>query len=221
MHKLISIYNALFNAYGPQLWWPTISKNKSFEIMIGAILTQNTAWTNVEMAIENLDKEDLIDPNAIINVNVTKLAKLIKPSGYFNLKAKKLKAFAEFYEANFESDFNNMRKVPISDLREQLLSVWGIGDETADSILLYSIDLPSFVIDAYTKRIFSRIGLVSSTDTYMELKKYFEDNLPKNSQMYNEYHALIVEHGKNTCKPRPLCEHCPIIALCDYTKSIK
>jgi endonuclease-3 related protein len=173
-----------------------------FEIIIGAILTQNTNWKNVEKAIFNLNKAKLVDINKIKKINKKKLASLIRPSGYYNQKAEKLKIVADFFSKN---------KNPT---REQLLEVKGIGPETADSILLYALNKPFFVVDAYTKRIFSRIGLCNGKCSYDELQKLFHKNLPKKTKLFNQYHALLVELGKNFCKKKPLCKECPLNKLC-------
>lgn len=216
MHKLITVYNSLFNAYGPQLWWPVKGRDKRLEVMVGAILTQNTSWSNVEKAISNLLTEELLSISAILQAPKTKLATAVKPSGYYNQKALKLKFLANYLKATYNSDISNMAKVSTPQLREELLSIWGIGEETADSILLYALKRASFVIDAYTRRIFSRIGLTDKTATYSQIKDFFERNLPNQEALYNEYHALIVLHGKEVCKPKPLCEDCAIRFHCNY-----
>ena len=204
MNKLYSIYKELLRKYGKQNWWPTTTKNKQFEICVGAILTQNTSWKNVEKAIKNLVKNKALNKEKIKKLPAKKLAKLIRSSGYHNQKAKKLKEFVNF------------NKKPT---RENLLEIWGLGPETVDSILLYSYNKPVFVIDAYTKRIFSRIGLCDEKTTYHELQELFHNNLPKKAKLYNEYHALIVEHAKQHCtKTKPKCGTCPLRKQCDYGK---
>lgn len=218
MHKLVLIYNALFNAYGPQLWWPATGENRVYEIMVGAILTQNTAWTNVEKAIKNLKLERLVDPQKMGKAQTDLIAEAIKPSGYYNQKALKLKALSSYLE-KYMYDLCYLARKDIEELRAELLSIWGIGEETADSILLYALDKASFVVDAYTRRIFGRIGLIEDTWSYMRIKEYFESNLPRNSQMYNEYHALIVAHAKAVCRKLPLCKECPVKRLCKYAKN--
>lgn len=197
------IYNILYKEFGLQKWWPAKTRNKQFEIIIGTILTQNTSWKNVEKAIDNLEKENLISINKIKSARKQKLAKLIKPSGYYNQKAERLKLAANFFSKN---------KNPT---REQLLDVNGIGPETADSILLYAFNKPFFVIDAYTKRIFSRIGLCKGKCEYNELQELFQKNLPKKTKLFNEYHALLVELGKRYCKKKPECIKCPISKECE------
>ncbi|MBS3145355.1 endonuclease III domain-containing protein [Candidatus Woesearchaeota archaeon] len=202
---MLKIYNKLLNEYGKQNWWPTQTSERQFEIILGTILTQNTSWNNVEKAITNLKNNNLISKEKIKKVPLKRLASLIKPSGYFNQKTKRLKVIAKFLEEN------------PNPCREELLKVNGIGPETADSILLYSFNKPYFVIDAYTKRIMQRIGY--KEDDYGELQKLFQKNLPKNYKIYNEFHALLVEHAKKYCRKKPLCEKCPLKSQCHYFKS--
>jgi endonuclease-3 related protein len=203
------IYDILYQGFGPQNWWPVTSKNKKFEIILGTILTQNTSWKNVEKAIANLKKADLIDPKKIAKASKRTIARLIKPSGYFNQKAERLKIISDFLLQN-----KNLEKQSIKVMREKLLAVKGIGPETADSIILYAFNKPSFVIDSYTKRIFSRIGLCDSDIDYHNLQKKFHDALPKKTILYNEYHALIVELAKSSCSKKPVCDKCPVVKLC-------
>jgi endonuclease-3 related protein len=204
---LLKIYRILLKAFGPQHWWPG---ETPLEIIVGAILTQNTNWTNVEKAIANLKSSGLLDARALKRVPVEKLAPLIRPAGYFNIKARRLKNFFDWLAANYEGDLERMFKRATSALREELLEVRGIGPETADSILLYAGQKVSFVVDAYTYRIFFRHQLVPTETTYDEVKEFFESNLPREVALYNEYHALLVALGKNYCKPRPLCAECPL-----------
>ncbi|MBI2099618.1 endonuclease [Candidatus Uhrbacteria bacterium] len=192
---VLAVYHRLYNYFGPQHWWPVsqaksykLKADSSFEICVGAILTQNTAWKNVERTIANLHLADAMNPAAIIKMPKNKLASLIRPAGYFNQKAKKLKIFSNWYLKN---------KIPA---REELLSLWGIGPETADSILLYGYNQPSFVIDAYTKRLCGHLKI--KYKNYDEYKKFFESRLPKSEKMFNEYHALIVAWGKLLSKDR-------------------
>jgi len=203
MNQFEQIYNLLYQSYGPQYWWPCSTKEKKFEMIVGAILTQNTSWKNVAAAIKNLEKENLISIDSILNVDEKKLAKLIKPSGYYNQKAERLKIAAKFFKEN---------KVIT---REKLLKVKGIGPETADSILLYAYKKPYFVIDAYTKRIFKRLGL-TNTENYQEFQDIFEKNLPRDSQLFNEYHALLVKLAKENCMKKPLCGECPLNSKCKH-----
>lgn len=216
MEILHQIYEKMYTAYGPQYWWPSKDKNnRETEIIIGAILTQNTAWTNVEKALHNLRENNLIDFKKINKINSKKLANLIKSSGYYNQKAKKLKAFSDYLK-KFDFDFDNLKKKKLNILREELLKIHGIGKETADSILLYALNKPIFVIDAYTKRIFQRLGLADEKTNYDDLQNLFEKNLTKDSKLFNEYHALLVRLGKDVCKKKPICNECPLIATCSY-----
>ena len=207
------IYDVLLKRYGPQGWWPG---NTRFEVITGAILTQNTAWTNVEKAIANLKKARILHPEAMREASIKTLASLIRPAGYYNIKAKRLKNFLAFLFSRYGGSLGRMAKAPTETLRRELLSVNGIGPETCDSILLYAFGRPVFVVDAYTKRIFSRIGLVDEAESYDEVKAFFESNLPRKAPLYNEYHALIVRHGKETCRTKPRCEGCCLRSMCAY-----
>jgi endonuclease III related protein len=201
-------YDELFRALGPQKWWPA---KTPFEVIIGAILTQNTAWTNVEKAIANLRRERLLTPAALERVPGTKLARLIRSSGYFRQKAKKLKAFVKFLRREFGGSLAKMFHTPTAELREMLLAVHGIGPETADSILLYAGGHPVFVVDAYTKRILARHGLASEKAKYEEIRALFESSLPRDVQLFNEFHGLIVMTGKHWCRTKnPRCLECPL-----------
>ena len=204
---LLEIYNRLYDEFGPQGWWPAKSP---FEVMVGAILTQNTAWTNVEKAIKNLKKQKLLSPEKIKKVPIKKLAKAVRSSGFYNEKAKKLKSLVKFLGQNGKS-INKLRALDITTLRERLLAVKGIGKETADSVILYALDKPIFVVDAYTKRIFERRGLIEKDASYDEIQRFFMNSLPAKTKLFNEYHALIVRTGKEYCKRRkPLCKKCPL-----------
>lgn len=209
-NKLLKIYNLLFKHFCPQRWWPAESP---FEVMVGAILTQSTNWGNVEKAIANLKKIKLLSPRRIFDIRNSILENSIKPSGYYRQKAKKLKAFVRFFLKEYQGSVKKMRAAQLSKLREELLVVHGIGPETADSILLYALDKPSFVVDAYTRRIGQRLGLFKFDD-YHKIKGFFETNLPKRVKLYNEYHALVVALGKYYCRPKPKCEKCPVKKLC-------
>jgi len=201
-------FDALCAAFGPQHWWPGRSR---FEIIVGAILTQNTSWKNVEAAIRNLRTESLLTPGAMERVPVPKLARLIRASGYFRQKAKKLKAFTSFLFKVHHGSVVRMFRTPTSALREQLLAIHGIGPETADSILLYGGNHPVFVVDAYARRILERHNLATPKQSYEELRCFFESSLPSDAQLFNEYHALIVETGKQYCrKSQALCSECPL-----------
>jgi len=210
--ELKGVYRTLFSCYGPQGWWPADSV---FEVIVGAILTQNTAWGNVEKAILNLKGAGIMEPDAMRKVRLGKLARLIRPSGYYNLKARKLKSFMEFFYREYGGDLKLMKRERIETLRPKLLSVWGLGPETVDSILLYALGKPSFVVDAYTKRLFNRLGFLDGSEDYGEVKKIFEDNLGRNAKLYKEYHALIVEHCKRFClKNKPDCRGCDVSHSC-------
>jgi endonuclease III related protein len=205
---LHAYYDALFAAHGPQHWWPGKTR---FEVIVGAILTQNTSWTNVERAIMALRKEKLLTVEAMENVSLRKLARLIRSSGYFRQKARKLKQFVRFLRSQHHGSLSKMFQTPTAILREQLLAVHGIGPETADSILLYAGNHPVFVVDAYTRRILQRHGLARGKESYEDIRKLFEKSLPANRQLFNEYHALIVHAGKHFCRAKaPLCSTCAL-----------
>ncbi len=201
-------FNVLFRAYGPQGWWPGRTR---FEIIVGAILTQNTSWANVERAIQSLRRERLLCPDAIAGTSTENLASLIRSSGYFRQKARKLKEFVAFLQANYDGSLSKLFRSPTTALREQLLGVHGIGPETADSILLYAGGHPVFVVDAYTRGILERHELVHRKNTYEEIRGLFEKSLPFDVDLFNEFHALIVHVGKNFCRPKsPVCSACPL-----------
>jgi endonuclease-3 related protein len=208
--RLQRIYRKLFLVFGPQHWWPA---QTPFEVIVGAILVQNTNWINVERAISFLKDKGALTPQRIKNMRLARLATLIKPAGYFNVKANRLKSFIRFLFLTYKGDVRLMRSQEPIFLRKQLLGVNGIGEETADSILLYALDKPFFVIDAYTRRIFSRHGVLESKVPYALAQKFFMDHLPQSVRMYNEYHALIVKLAKDFCRTKPLCEKCPLRCL--------
>lgn len=206
---LMEVYNTLHAAFGPQHWWPG---ETPFEVVIGAILTQNTAWTNVEKAIANLKKSGVLTPDGMRGLAEKDLAALIRPAGYFNIKARRIMAFLDYLYEHHGGDLDAMFALGLKRLRHELLDVKGVGPETADSILLYAANLPAFVIDAYTKRIFSRHGCFGMNATYHEVQEYFVERLPGDRAIYNEYHALIVRTGKDYCRPsRPDCGRCPLV----------
>lgn len=217
------VYKILLRHFGPQGWWPACNALRSnagkpalvasFEVMVGAILTQSTNWKNVGKAIANLKQEKLLAPLALFSVSNSKLEKAIRPSGYYKQKAKKLKSFINYLFRAYRGNLIRMFKKPLKKLRAELLGVWGIGRETADSILLYAAHKPVFVVDAYTKRIFKRLGLITQ-DNYEEIRSYFESKLPRSVPVYKEFHALIVELGKKACKKLPVCDGCPLIQIC-------
>lgn len=208
-HKkiLIDIYHILYKTFGPQHWWPGDSP---FEIAVGAILTQNTNWGNVEKAINNLKNSGTLNADILHKMPHAKLASLIKPAGYFNIKAKRLKHFLEFLINDYGGVIEDMKDEDLHQIRHQLLEVNGIGPETADSILLYALDKPIFVIDAYTKRVLTRHDIIPESATYHEIQEIFLKNLPEDVPLYNEYHALFVMAGKHYCKPKPRCRECPL-----------
>jgi endonuclease-3 related protein len=210
--QLTSIYRALFRAYGPQHWWPG---DTPFEVLVGAVLTQNTSWANVEMAIANLKRERVLTFSRMKSVSPEKLARLIRPSGYFNIKTKRLRHLLLFIHNHYSDSLTRMFAADPAWLRQQLLEVNGIGPETADAILLYAGEKPFFVVDVYTKRIFSRLGLIAGNADYPTLQDLFMKNLPSDTRLYNEYHALIVRIGKEHCKKaRPICGNCPLHPQC-------
>ncbi len=205
---LPQFYETLATALGPMHWWPA---RTPFEVIVGAILTQNTAWVNVQRAIANLRRERLLTPRALERVGQGKLSRLVRPSGYFRQKAKKLKAFVRFLRSDFAGSLARMLRIPTAELRERLLAVHGIGPETADSILLYAGNQPVFVVDAYTQRILFRHGLLGEKAGYEEARQLFEGSLPRDAKLFNEFHALLVKVGKNWCRPQqPRCEQCPL-----------
>jgi endonuclease-3 related protein len=209
--RLIEIYRRLYRAFGPQHWWPG---DTPFEVAVGAILTQNTNWGNVEKAINNLKKEKVLSAKAIHDMPVNKLASLIRPAGYFNIKAKRLKSFINFLMNDYHSSMKILKKEEMNSLRHKLLNVNGIGPETADSILLYALDKPIFVIDAYTKRVLSRHKILDHEKSYDKFQELFHLSLKKDLKLFNEYHALFVRVGKTFCKTKPICEECPLKGLC-------
>ncbi|HSP55698.1 MAG TPA: endonuclease [Dehalococcoidia bacterium] len=206
------VYERLLVAYGPQHWWPG---ETAFEVIVGAILTQSAAWTNVEKALANLKAAGALSPQGLHGLSEGEIARLIRPSGYFNAKARKLMAFVEMLHVQFRGDLERLLTLPRDDLRALLLSTHGIGPETADSIVLYAAGQASFVIDAYTRRMFSRMGVTPSHDSYEGWRALFLDALPADAPMFNEYHALIVAHGKSVCRKTPRCRECVLRDVCE------
>ena len=205
---LLNYYHKLYSAFGPQHWWPG---ENPFEIAVGAILTQNTSWKNVEKAIHSLKSKGLLSPDGIRLLSLAELAALIRSAGYFNLKAKRLKAFIEFLFSEYAGSLNGMFEEELFNLREKLLGVKGIGPETADSILLYAGEYPTFVVDVYTCRVLDRHNLMPFEPSYDEVQNLFARHLPEDASLFNEYHALFVKVGKEFCrKSTPLCEACPL-----------
>lgn len=205
---LADAYRLLFDAFGPQHWWPG---ETPFEVIVGAVLTQNTSWRNVERAIANLREADLLEPRALYDVPIEELEELIQPAGYFRVKARRLRCLLEFIIDQFDGSLEAMFHTELYELRERLLGVHGIGPETADSILLYAGGLPSFVVDAYTHRVFARHGWIDFDADYHQIQDYAQSELPQEVQLYNEYHALLVRVGKDYCrKSKPKCDDCPL-----------
>ena len=207
---LTEIYRLLFDRFGPQHWWPGETQ---FEIITGAILTQNTSWTNVEKAIANLKFADCLTPEKLYHFDISKLAELIRPAGYYNIKTKRLKNFLNWLFRNYNGRLTNLENLDTNQLRAELLAIKGIGPETADSILLYAFNRCIFVVDVYTARIASRHGLIEPGADYEQLRELFQSNLPLDSQLFNEYHALLVKVGKEFCKPKAKCTGCPLEKL--------
>ncbi len=205
------IFERLLARYGSQHWWPA---DTPFEVMVGAVLTQATAWTNVERAIASLKEADALSPAAIRTMDAETLATLIYSSGFHNAKALRLKALVRYISDAYDDDIEAMRLQNGAKLRRELLSVNGIGDETADAILLYALGKPSFVIDAYTRRLFNRLGIVPDSESYSAFQRMFINNLQQDTALIAEYHALIVQHCKEACRKRPLCEGCCLLEIC-------
>jgi endonuclease-3 related protein len=216
--RLLEIYRLLYDTYGPQHWWPG---ETPFEVIVGAILTQSAAWSNVEKAIGNLKGAGALSPEGLARLSERELARLIHPAGYFNAKARKIKAFVALLSRRFDGELERLLAVPVEELRPLLLATHGIGPETADSILLYAAGRPVFVIDAYTRRVFSRLGMTPGRDSYDSWQALFMENLEADAAMFNEYHALIVHHGKNVCHRKPRCEVCPLLEGCPTGRAVQ
>ena len=217
--RLLDVYGRLYAAYGPQRWWPG---ETPFEVIVGAILTQAAAWTNVEKAIANLEAAGALSPEGLARLAERELARIVRPAGYFNAKARKLKAFVEMLRAEFGGDpstplrtgLERMLAASVEELRPLLLATHGIGPETADAILLYAAGRPVIVIDAYTRRLLSRLDIAPDRDTYNAWQALFARNLEPDAALFNEYHALIVRHGKERCRRLPVCGGCPLLTVC-------
>ncbi|MHC4241853.1 MAG: endonuclease III domain-containing protein [Planctomycetota bacterium] len=207
---LTEIYRLLYDEFGPQQWWPGDTR---FEIITGAILTQNTNWANVEKAIKNLKSADCLTPEKIHHLDAAQLAELIRPAGYFNIKTKRLKNFINWLFDNYNGELTDLESIDTSRLREELLTIKGIGRETADSILLYAFDRPVVVVDTYTARVVFRHELIGPEADYEQLKELFESSLPADTKLFNEYHALLVRVGKEFCRPKARCPGCPLEKL--------
>jgi len=208
---LLDIYHRLLAHFGPQHWWPA---QESFEVIVGAILTQSAAWVNVEKAIANLRAARAMSPRTLRQLSLPKLATLVHPCGYYNAKAFKLKSFAYWLGNHYDDDLDRLFASKTNDLRQQLLSIHGIGQETADSIILYAANKPIFVIDAYTRRIIRRIGLAPDKNSYDAYQALFMEHLLPDTGLFNEYHALLVCQGKNICRHHPLCPQCCLNDIC-------
>jgi len=209
--QLLEIYNRLYGHFGQQHWWPG---ETPFEVMVGAVLTQNTNWNNVEKAIDNLKRAGMLSFEKMLELPTDLLAEYIRPAGYYNIKAGRLRNLLQFIHDAYEGDLDLFFAQPRPTLREELLSVKGIGRETADSIMLYGAGLPVFVIDAYTHRILSRHNLISGEYGYDDIQELFMDHLEEDTALFNEYHALLVRAGKEYCKKsKPRCEECPLNGL--------
>jgi len=217
--RLLDVYGRLHAAYGPQRWWPG---ETPFEVIVGAVLTQSAAWTNVEKAIANLQAAGALSPEGLARLDEGELAGMVYPAGYFNAKARKLKAFVEMLRTSFGGDpstplrtgLERLLAAPVTELRPLLLATHGIGPETADAILLYAAGRPVFVIDAYARRLFPRLGIAPDRDTYNAWQALFARNLEPDAPLFNEYHALIVRHGKERCRRLPICDGCPLLVVC-------
>lgn len=213
MPDLMKIYSRLLDHYGPRNWWPA---ETPFEVAVGAILTQNTNWSNVEKAIVNLCAAEALDCDRVCELDRQELETLIRSSGFFRQKAERLQLFCHHLRDNYHGSLEKMLSHPLETVRAELLQLKGIGPETADSILLYAGERPSFVVDAYTVRLFSRVGLLEGSEKYEQIRSLFMQQLPRQSSLYNEYHALIVIHCKEHCRKRPLCPDCPLEERCLY-----
>ncbi|MCW8892529.1 MAG: endonuclease III domain-containing protein [Deltaproteobacteria bacterium] len=213
MTDLMQTYNRLLDHYGPRVWWPA---KTPFEVVIGAILTQNTNWNNVEKAISNLRRAEALTADVILNLSIEELEQLIRPSGFFRQKAERLQLFCRHLHQSHQGSLGKLLEQPLNQAREELLQLKGIGPETADSILLYAGKRPSFVVDAYTGRLFSRLGILTGTEKYDQIRELFMAHLDDSVQLYNEYHALIVIHCKDVCRKKPLCPDCPLGDICAY-----
>ena len=225
----LNLYTTLYDSFGPQHWWPMDHSHHEqnntdprFEVMIGAILTQNTAWTNVEKAIKQLKEHELLSIQALKDTDADLVKTCIRSSGYFNQKAQRLQYLSDHLAEHYDGDLDHFFSKSTKDLRQELLSLHGIGPETADSMLLYAVKKPVFVVDAYTKRLCKRLPLPVNADSYDDIQAYFEDDLGKKYsfdelvQVYNEFHALIVNLGKYYCKPKPVCSQCPLVKKCAF-----
>jgi endonuclease-3 related protein len=212
MNEVIRVYGALLDTYGPRGWWPADS---FFEVMVGAVLAQRTFWGNVELAIRNLKEADLLDIKRLASASPRKVMELVRPSGFYRQKAKRVMNLARHIVSSYES-LDEFFEKPIPELRNELLELEGIGKETADSIILYAGEKPIFVVDAYAKRLCERLGLSVDTRTYDGVQSFFQGNLPEDVELFKEFHALIVHHCKERCRTKPDCEGCPLASKCAF-----
>jgi len=208
--KLMEIYQLLYDRYGCQYWWPGHSR---LEIVVGAILTQNTNWGNVERAITNLKSAKVLTAEKLYDMDISALAEMIRPAGYYNIKAGRLKNFLEWLFKEHDGDLNRLEDTDPETLRRELLQIKGVGPETADSIVLYAFDKPVFVVDAYTCRIMGRHGLIEDGADYEQVRDFFQSYLDRSVELFNEYHALLVRLGKEYCRPKAKCDGCPLEKL--------
>lgn len=208
---LLEVFQRLYGRYGPQGWWPAQSK---FEVIVGAVLTQAITWAGVERAIENMRAAGVFSLEGLTETPVEELAQLVKPCLYYNVKAGKLKAFAAHLWRHHKGDLEAFLSQDALALRQELLSIYGIGEETADDILLYAAERPFFVIDAYTRRIVRRLGMAPAREDYRSFQGLFHRGLPRDAPLFNEYHALLDRHAKESCRKRPLCSSCCLLELC-------
>ncbi|MFC1897078.1 endonuclease III domain-containing protein [Chloroflexota bacterium] len=216
--RLMDIYRRLMACYGSQHWWPA---DEPFEVMVGAILTQSAAWRNVEKAIANLKAAKALSPEALRSLSLSEIAVLIHPCGYYNAKALKLKSLVSWLGKDYNDNLNRLFDGTTDHLRQQLLSIHGIGQETADSIILYAARKPVFVIDAYTRRVINRIGLAPDNNGYIAYQDLFMDNLPTDAGLFNEYHALLVCLAKDICRNRPLCRQCCLNSISCFCEMVE
>lgn len=214
--RFLEVYETLLALRGNQHWWPG---ETPFEVAVGAVLTQNTSWINVERAIANLKAAGALETRPLLDLPVDELAALLRPAGYFNVKARRLRALVRFLADRADGDPARLPSDDPMRLRTDLLAVPGVGRETADSILLYAVGVPVFVIDAYTRRLFGRLGLVDADADYEVLRAAFEAALPRDLSLFNDFHAQIVAHAKYTCRPRPRCGDCPLAGTCPAART--
>lgn len=212
MNEVMKVYRILLGHYGPRGWWPA---DTPFEVMVGAILTQRTSWANVELAIRNLKESGLLEVEGLASARPKRVMELVRPSGFYRQKAKRVMNLARHVSSDYRS-LDEFFQKPVRELRMELLAIEGIGKETADSIMLYAGEKPVFVVDAYTNRLCERLGLPVETGNYDEVQSFFLGNLPRDVELYKEFHALIVHHSKETCRKKPACDVCPLIGRCAF-----